>query len=77
MQDGLSDYQQKSKVTAFKQGFRMLIGDSMARSKAEVKRFRQLTYTCLETMGTRFPETLNLPGKTCPAGIMANLRFPT
>ncbi|KAH8906912.1 hypothetical protein BR93DRAFT_945151 [Coniochaeta sp. PMI_546] len=77
MQDGLADYQQKSKVTAFKKGFRMLIGDSMARSKAEVKKFRQLTYTCLQDLGTRFPETMNLPNKPCPAGIMANLRFPT
>ncbi|KAB5583572.1 hypothetical protein GE09DRAFT_1079340 [Coniochaeta sp. 2T2.1] len=77
MQDGLSDYQQKSKVTAFKQGFRMLIGDSMARSKDEVRKFRQLTYTCLQDMGTRFPETKDLPKQPCPAGIMANLRFPT
>jgi len=77
MQDGLSDYRQKSKVTAFKPGFRMLIGDSMARSKDEVRKFRQLTYTCLENMGTRFPETMNFPTKPCPAGIMANLRFPT
>jgi hypothetical protein len=77
MQDGLADYQQKSKVTAFKKGFRMLIGDSMARTKAEVKKFRQLAYTCLEDLGTRFPETMDFPKKPCPAGIMANLRFPT
>ena len=55
----------------------MLIGDVAGRSKSDVNRFRQLTYTCLETIGTRFPETQYLPKKVCPAGIMANLRFPT
>jgi hypothetical protein len=55
----------------------MLIGDPMARDREEVRRFRQLTYTCLKDMGTRFPETLYLPTESCAAGIMANLRFPT
>ncbi|KAL1856295.1 hypothetical protein VTK73DRAFT_8407 [Phialemonium thermophilum] len=77
MADGLADYEQKSKVVAFKKGFRMLIGDAMARSKEEVNRFRQLTYTCLKTFGTRFPETQYLPKEPCAEGIMANIRFPT
>ncbi|KAK3685355.1 hypothetical protein B0T22DRAFT_482332 [Podospora appendiculata] len=77
MQDGLANYQQTSKVTAFKPGFRMLIGEASYRTKNEAARFRQITYTCLQTPGTRFPETMNFPTKPCPAGIMANVRFPT
>ncbi|KAK3501446.1 hypothetical protein B0T13DRAFT_396102 [Neurospora crassa] len=77
MQDGLANYQQTSKVTAFKQGFRMLIGEASYRSKQQATRFRQITYTCLQDLGTRFPESMNFPTKPCPAGIMANVRFPT
>jgi hypothetical protein len=58
------------------QGFRMFIGNVMARSLDEAARFRQLTYTCLETMATRDHETIALPKKICPAGIMTSLRFP-
>ncbi|OTA81848.1 hypothetical protein M434DRAFT_37374 [Hypoxylon sp. CO27-5] len=77
MQNGLADYQQRSKVTAFKPGFRMLIGDVMARTEDQANKYKQVTYTCLQDMTTRFPETKNLPNKPCPAGIMANIRFPT
>ena len=77
MQDGLANYQQTSKVTAFRKGFRQLVGEAAYRTKEEARRFRQLTYTCLETLGTRFPETMDLPKKPCPAGIMVNVRFPT
>lgn len=64
-------------VTAFKKGFRMLVGDPTYRSEADAKRFRQLTYTCLQNMNTRTGETLDFPKKPCPAGIMVNVRFPT
>lgn len=77
MQNGLADYQQTSKVTAFRQGFRMIIGDPQTHTAADANRFRQVTYTCLQDPGTRFPETKNFPNKPCPAGIMANVRFPT
>jgi hypothetical protein len=77
MQNQLADFQQRSKVTAFKPGFRMVVGNPGARTKAEADRYPQLTYTCLETMNTRFPETKDFPKKACPAGIMANIRFPT
>lgn len=76
MNDGLGDYQQKSKVTAFKQGFRMLTGNPEYRTDAQ-QDFRQLTYTCLQSAATRYPETRDFPQQPCPAGIMANLRFPT
>ncbi|KAK3366280.1 hypothetical protein B0T24DRAFT_711821 [Lasiosphaeria ovina] len=77
MQDGLANYAQTSKVTAFKPGFRMLIGEASYRSKNQAARFRQITYTCLQTPGTRYPESVNFPTSPCPAGIMANVRFPT
>ncbi|KAK3215015.1 hypothetical protein GRF29_19g1984182 [Pseudopithomyces chartarum] len=64
-------------VTAFKKGFRMLVGNPTYRSEAEAKRFRQLTYTCLQNMNTRTGETLDFPKKACPAGLMINVRFPT
>lgn len=77
MQNGLADYQQTSKVTAFKPGFRMIIGDPNTNTLEGANKFHQVTYTCLENPGTRFPETKSLPTKACPAGIMANVRFPT
>lgn len=77
MQNQLADYTQKAKVKAFQPGFRMLIGNPAINTRAEAEKFPQLTYTCLQTMGTRFPETKAFPTKPCPAGIMVNLRFPT
>ncbi|OTB15957.1 hypothetical protein K445DRAFT_300768 [Daldinia sp. EC12] len=77
MQDGLYNFQQTSKVTAFKPGFRMYIGDVNARSKEEIARFRQLTYTCLQDINTRDPQILDFPKEPCPYGIMTALRFPT
>ncbi|KAG4217417.1 hypothetical protein PC116_g34102 [Phytophthora cactorum] len=49
----------------------------MARTAEKANKYKQVTYTCLQDMTTRFPETKNLPNKPCPAGIMANIRFPT
>ncbi|CAK7226525.1 hypothetical protein SCUCBS95973_006229 [Sporothrix curviconia] len=66
-----------SKVTAFKPGFRMLVGDASFSTRAQTSKYRQLTYTCLQQRSTRSPETLGFPDKPCPAGIMANIRFPT
>ncbi|KAK7756307.1 hypothetical protein SLS62_001533 [Diatrype stigma] len=66
-----------TKVTAFQPGFRMIVGDPTLRTKEEASRYRQLTYTCLQDPMTRTNETLDMPKEPCPAGIMANLRFPT
>ncbi|KUJ15835.1 uncharacterized protein LY89DRAFT_697871 [Mollisia scopiformis] len=77
MQDAIYDQQQKSKVTAFQPGFRMFIGDIAARTLAEAARFRQLTYTCLDTFITRQPEMMAFPDHVCKEGIMTTLRFPT
>lgn len=45
MSDALFDTAQKSKVTAFKPGFRMLVGNVNYRNRDEARNFRQLTYT--------------------------------
>lgn len=55
----------------------MLIGSPNANTKQDADKYPQLTYTCLQDMNTRFPETKAFPTKPCPAGIMVNLRFPT
>jgi hypothetical protein len=36
-----------------------------------------MSYICMQNEGTREPETLEFPKTPCPAGIMANQRFPT
>lgn len=77
MSDALFDTAQKSTVTAFKPGFRMLVGDATYHDREEARKFRQLTYICMENQGTRAPESISFPTKPCPGGIMANHRFPT
>lgn len=59
------------------QGFRMLVGDQGARTPEKAEKYRQLTYTCLQDLYTRYPETKDFPSEPCPAGIMVNARFPT
>lgn len=53
----------------------MYIGDVNARSKEEMQRFRQLTYTCLQDINTRDPQILDFPKEPCPMGIMTALRY--
>ncbi|PVI06023.1 hypothetical protein DM02DRAFT_683000 [Periconia macrospinosa] len=73
----ISNGPSKGAVTAFKKGFRMIVGNPTYRTEAQAKQFRQLTYTCLQNMNTRTGETLEFPKKPCPAGLMVNVRFPT
>ncbi|KAL1869092.1 hypothetical protein VTK73DRAFT_3370 [Phialemonium thermophilum] len=77
MSDALFDTAQKSKVTAFKPGFRMLVGNADFHTRDQAKKYRQLTYTCMQNQASRDPETVEFPKTPCPAGIMANHRFPT
>ncbi|KAI0528216.1 hypothetical protein F5B22DRAFT_632646 [Xylaria bambusicola] len=63
------------KVTAFKPGFRMIVGNPNNRNANNVP--RQLTFTCLKDIYTRTGETKEFPKQPCPAGIMVNVRFPT
>lgn len=76
MQDGLMDFQQKTKVTSFPPGFRMIVGNPNAQNRAQAGK-GMLTYICLDTLMTRSPMIREFPGKPCPAGIMVNLFFPT
>ena len=55
----------------------MLTGDANFRTREQAQKFRQLTYTCLNTPSTRTGETLEFPKKPCPYGVMVNVRFPT
>jgi len=75
MQDGLMDFQQKSKVKAFPPGFRMRVGDPNVRTRAAES--PGLTYICLETLMTRSPMIRDFPKTGCKSGIMVNLFFPT
>ncbi|RYC63226.1 hypothetical protein CHU98_g2999 [Xylaria longipes] len=65
----------QGQVTAFKPGFRMIVGDPNNRDGTKVP--RQLTYTCLKDPMTRDGETTYFPKQACPYGIMVNVRFPT
>jgi len=77
MSDALFDTAQRTDVTAFKPGFRMLVGDANVRDREGAANYRQLTYTCMENQGSRTPETVHFPATPCKLGIMANHRFPT
>ncbi|MBE3049311.1 DUF1996 domain-containing protein [Candidatus Bathyarchaeota archaeon] len=57
--------------------FRMLVGDVSYRTRDEARKFRQLTYTCMESQASRAPEYVDFPPEPCALGIMANHRFPT
>ena len=65
------------KVTAFKPGFRMTVGDPSFRTAAELKKFPMLSYTCLASPMTRGGDTTNFPKDACKGGIMVSIRFPT
>ncbi|KAH8903548.1 hypothetical protein BR93DRAFT_986250 [Coniochaeta sp. PMI_546] len=77
MSDALFDTAQKSKVTAFKPGFRMLVGDASITNRDRARKYRQLSYTCMDNQASRTPETIDFPKTPCKLGIMANHRFPT
>jgi len=62
-----------AKITAFKPGFRMTVGNPSEKSN---QLSPGLSYTCLQNVNTRFPETGKLPAQPCPAGIMAIHHFP-
>lgn len=75
MQDGIMDFAQKSKVTSFPPGFRMLVGNPSAQNRNEVG--QQVTYICLDSLMDRSPMIKDFPTTPCKAGIMVNLFFPT
>ncbi|KAI0427442.1 hypothetical protein F5Y09DRAFT_350501 [Xylaria sp. FL1042] len=77
-------YDGKSKVTAFKPGFRMLVGDPTLRSGENQQ--RQLCHRCFTTVN-QVPfggapcagpmDTAELPPDFCQGGIRTTITFPT
>jgi len=70
-------YLSSGKVTAFKPGFRMTVGDPSIRTDAGLKKYPQLQFTCLQTSTTRTGYRDDFPKDTCKVGIMVSVRFPT
>jgi hypothetical protein len=76
-----------TKVTAFKKGFRMIVGDPMIRSfNNDSTEARMLSYRCFDTNfggnpGNQHPgtglDTHTLPNRVCNGGIRANTFFPS
>ncbi|KAL2268797.1 hypothetical protein VTJ83DRAFT_3643 [Remersonia thermophila] len=78
---------QPGRVTAFKPGFRMLVGDPNMRSRPDSRLKRQNCYRCYT--GPNFGgdtgapcmddrvDTETLPNRVCPGGIRSNIAFPT
>ncbi|KAK1750407.1 hypothetical protein QBC47DRAFT_365294 [Echria macrotheca] len=64
------------KITSFKPGFRMVVGNTAANSRQA----NGLKFVCLKDKGTRFPELDDFPKMTsqadCPGGIMTVHHFP-
>ncbi|KAL5348006.1 hypothetical protein ACLOAV_007418 [Pseudogymnoascus australis] len=66
-----------SKVTAFKKGFRMVVGNPTYRTAAESSKNRQLTFICLQDLSTRTGETTSMPVKPCPADHTSHVAYPS
>jgi hypothetical protein len=78
---------QPGKITAFKPGFRMLVGDPAMRSRKDQTLRRQNCYRCYT--GPNFGgdtgapcmdnnvDTEAFPSKQCKGGIRSNIHFPT
>ena len=68
------------KVTAFKPGFRMLVGDATAREPGTA---RKVCHRCMPTTGDNSnincgaPDSQFLPKQICPGGIRSVITFPT
>jgi hypothetical protein len=54
----------------------MTVGNAATDTLDGAKKHAGLRYTCLQTVMTRFPETVDFPKDPCPAGIMAEHHFP-
>ncbi|CAI6031194.1 unnamed protein product [Clonostachys chloroleuca] len=73
-----------SKATAFKPGFRMLVGSPMVRGPSNSNDAQQSSFRCFEQNfgGVNAPpgggsDTKDFPKRPCPGGIRTNLFFPT
>jgi hypothetical protein len=70
-------YLSSGKVTAFKPGFRMTVGDPSRKTKAQEAKDPSLDFTCLQSSTTRGGATREFPKGQCKVGIMVSIRFPT
>ncbi|KAF2442753.1 hypothetical protein P171DRAFT_363620 [Karstenula rhodostoma CBS 690.94] len=80
-------YDKKTKVTAFKTGFRMLIGDPGYRAPSPIaQEYKSIAFRCFtEPWGPAPPaseiggdwDTRYFPNKPCPYGLRVNNFFPT
>jgi hypothetical protein len=70
----------ETKVTAFKPGFRMLVGDAMARKPGTAQK---VCHRCMPASGDNSnincgaPDAQTLPTKSCAGGIRSVITFPT
>ncbi|VBB86879.1 Putative protein of unknown function [Podospora comata] len=64
-------------VTAFKPGFRMVVGNPAFRTQAQARTNPALQFTCLASPMTRSGYRYDFPTDTCAGGIMVTVRFPT
>ncbi|KAF9692974.1 hypothetical protein EKO04_009153 [Ascochyta lentis] len=62
------------KLHAFPEGFRMIAGDTFARSFGGDSAAKAISYSCLG--GPNLPETNNMPDFNCPGGLRAQVFFP-
>lgn len=62
----------RTKMTAFKPGFRMVVGNPGDK----VNKQKGLKFVCLQNKGTRFPELNDFPKQPCRGGIMTVHHFP-
>lgn len=77
-------YDGQTRVTAFRPGFRMMLGDPSKRRRDETWDARQMSFRCHDANfggpnpapGVA-PDTRELPNKPCLGGIRANIFFPT
>ncbi|KAJ0106990.1 hypothetical protein J7T55_011085 [Diaporthe amygdali] len=65
------------KITAFKPGFRMTVGDPTTTGSGAGNSQKGLKFVCLQNKSTRFPELDNFPTSPCPGGIMTVHHFPS
>ncbi|KAF8861585.1 hypothetical protein BDZ45DRAFT_703320 [Acephala macrosclerotiorum] len=77
-------YDGHTNVTAFKQGFRMLVGDPMLRKDTNTSESRSMSYRYFEKNWGQidtYPgggnDTRDFPKVPCPGGIRVNNFFPT
>lgn len=69
-------YLSSGKVTAFKPGFRMTVGDPNIRTAEELnRRYKFMDFTCLASSMTRGGQTTYFPKQPCAAGIMVSIRY--